>query len=166
MSPEPPAPSPLLQIVYVSLPKLETVMALDSVMADILAVSRSWNAAENITGMLVSNGYWFTQVLEGPVDAVDFLFRQIRSDPRHQEVTLRSRHQIAERRFGAWTMCGLTLSGLDDQLLSPPDIAFNIWDAEAGTLLQMMDGLATRYADALNAQHAGIEAQGPLKNDA
>lgn len=44
------------------------------------------------------------QVLEGPEEAVESLFKTIRADPRHKDVTVLSREQISTRQFANWEM--------------------------------------------------------------
>ncbi len=63
----------------------------------ILEVSRRNNPTHNITGVLVSHGGWFMQVLEGPVRAVNNLMAKIRTDSRNGEFLLL-------RAIGEWSM--------------------------------------------------------------
>lgn len=73
-------------------------------LADILAGSRLRNAKHEITGILVYDRGYFAQILEGPVEAVDQLLRNIAGDPRHDEYMLVSEGSIEERYFGGWEM--------------------------------------------------------------
>lgn len=44
------------------------------------------NRDRDITGMLVFDGQYFMQVLEGPRQKVTALYELIQTDPRHEEV--------------------------------------------------------------------------------
>ncbi len=63
------------------------------------------NRPLGVTGMLMSSGDIFYQVLEGPVEAVDRLFQKIAADPRHTDVLVLSVHEAVEdRQFPSWAM--------------------------------------------------------------
>jgi hypothetical protein len=63
------------------------------------------NRALGVTGMLMSSGGIFYQVLEGPADEVDKLFRKIAADPRHKDVlVLTMQEQVEDRQFPSWAM--------------------------------------------------------------
>lgn len=70
----------------------------------ILDTSRRNNAARDITGFLYREDDVFYQWLEGPQQAVADTFVAIKGDPRHQGVRELTRHGIAKRSFGMWTM--------------------------------------------------------------
>lgn len=95
----------LLRIVYASqaLGTADAATRAAEVRA-ILGTARAHNAAHDITGLLiVANGH-FVQVLEGPHDAVDALYRKIGGDAKHCDVALLSRVETLGRSFGAWSM--------------------------------------------------------------
>jgi hypothetical protein len=69
----------------------------------ILDVSRRYNAAHNITGLLIVKDRVFMQVLEGEPEAVANLFQRIKADPRH-EVTLYISDMTEQRSFPDWSM--------------------------------------------------------------
>ncbi len=73
-------------------------------LADILRAARAKNADKGITGALMLYDDWFAQVLEGPKQAVDSLFSTIKTDPRHEAVTLDRIDADATRLFGNWAM--------------------------------------------------------------
>ncbi len=63
------------------------------------------NRSLGVTGMLMSSGGIFYQVLEGPVEAVDRLFQKIAADPRHKDVlVLTSQEEVEDRQFPSWAM--------------------------------------------------------------
>src|SRR5438067_2190339 len=109
-----PQASCLYRLNYVSRVTTETLARLDLVMLDILTESRAWNSFVGLTGLLFSDGRWFTQVLEGEAGEVEALYSRIAVDRRHVNPLVRWRGPIASRRFDRWSMCGLTLSELDD----------------------------------------------------
>jgi hypothetical protein len=53
---------------------------------EIARVSALNNARDGITGMLMASGQLFFQVIEGPDEAVDTLYRRILADRRHRNV--------------------------------------------------------------------------------
>lgn len=67
-------------------------------------------AAENnrrldVTGVLMTSGGVFFQILEGPDDAVDKIYASIASDSRHTNiVVLELEHDIAARNYPDWSM--------------------------------------------------------------
>jgi hypothetical protein len=63
------------------------------------------NRPLGLTGMLMSTGDVFYQVLEGPVEAVDELFARIVVDPRHKDVLVLGAHEdVEDRQFPSWAM--------------------------------------------------------------
>ena len=91
----------MLQIAYISTAKGNVDQAL---LDSILRVSRRNNAAAGLTGLLVSGGRRFLQVLEGPDQAVLATYARIQADPRHRAFVLVTCQGISERGFGDWSM--------------------------------------------------------------
>ena len=74
-----------------------------SAIADIAEGSRRYNAAENITGLLMFDGSSFAQWLEGPVRPMDALLGRLRADPRHHRMdVLWFESPCLGRRFPRW----------------------------------------------------------------
>lgn len=74
------------------------------------------NRSLGVTGMLLSSGGIFYQVLEGPIDAVDGLFQKIAVDPRHKDVLVLSvQEEVEDRQFPSWAMKKINL---DEEALS------------------------------------------------
>lgn len=71
---------------------------------EILSASRRNNPARGITGVLISHGGWFIQVLEGPVLEINRLLEAIRCDNRNGEFMLLRVSSLAERDFAEWSM--------------------------------------------------------------
>ena len=76
----------------------------DEDVADIMQKSIRRNAGEDISGLLAYDATYFLQVLEGPPEAVNDLYRDLMSDPRHCSLRLVSYGEIAARKFQRWSM--------------------------------------------------------------
>lgn len=90
----------LKQIVYSSRPFGFTAGVLD----DILTISRTRNARDNLTGTLICRGDMYLQLIEGPGDALDAAYARIAEDDRHCEVKLQLSRTITTRMFPGWAM--------------------------------------------------------------
>lgn len=110
---------------------------------DIVMLSRTRNAALNVTGTLISAGSFFAQVLEGPGDAIEQLMDSIHADARHTDVTVLRMVPIARRSFVEWSMAysgpSPYLATSIEQLIGC-DLAAS--DAKITRLITMMAGLA------------------------
>jgi hypothetical protein len=83
----------------------------------ILAVAREHNMANGITGILCYGGGIYLQAIEGGRNQVNNLYGQIVSDKRHTDVVLLNYEEIAERRFGGWTMGQVNMSKINTNIL-------------------------------------------------
>ena len=88
-----------------------------SVVDAILAQSRAHNPKAGITGMLCYSDDLFLQVLEGGRDEVCELYNTIVRDDRHRDVRILTYEEIAERRFGSWTMGHVNVATVNPALL-------------------------------------------------
>lgn len=71
----------------------------------IVKQAREMNAIHGITGVLVFDGDWFAQYVEGAADAMDVLELHLRADPRHSDFTAIDIDSPSnERRFPHWVM--------------------------------------------------------------
>jgi hypothetical protein len=147
------------RLIYASLLPTETGPGLHRTMRDILRVSHRLNWRDQITGLLLSDGEWFLQVLEGHESAVEACFSRIEQDSRHDWVTVRCRGPANERRFPSWSMCGVALTPFDEALMTPGDIRMDVFSAHPEALLQMMAAFAARHASWLDALHAELVAE-------
>ena len=69
------------------------------------------NKRDQITGLLISAGKLFFQLLEGPPAAVDECYRRIKEDPRHTNVLLLAMEVgDMERLCPDWDMKGIDLN--------------------------------------------------------
>ena len=104
----------LVRLLYVS----RALDANASAATDsILAVAREHNMANGITGILCYGGGIYLQAIEGGRNQVNNLYGQIVSDKRHTDVVLLNYEEIAERRFGGWTMGQVNLSKLNTSVV-------------------------------------------------
>ena len=87
------------------------------VVDSILEQSRKNNALHDITGMLCFSEDIFLQVLEGGRDEVCELFNTIVRDLRNVGVRILIYEEIAERRFGGWTMGQVNIAKVNPSLL-------------------------------------------------
>ena len=83
----------------------------------ILAQSRQYNPTCGITGILCYGGGIFLQAIEGGRMAVSDLYGHIQRDVRHKDVVLLHYEEIAERRFGGWTMGQVNMSKINTSIL-------------------------------------------------
>ena len=83
----------------------------------ILAQSRHYNPGCGITGILCYGGGIFLQAIEGGRTAVSELYGHIQKDARHKDVVLLHYEEIAERRFGGWTMGRVNMSKINTNIL-------------------------------------------------
>ena len=65
----------------------------------------SKNALIGITGLLMFDGEYFLQILEGPVGSISTLFELIKVDKRHVNVVKIMNEAIPRRRFDSWSSC-------------------------------------------------------------
>ena len=77
---------------------------------DLLKHSRKRNDADGITGLLVyrynedfDRGN-FLQILEGPEDAIEDVWRRISGDKRHHTIVVIEEGSMDERSFADWSM--------------------------------------------------------------
>lgn len=104
----------LVRLLYAS----RAAAPLTSTVVDsILAQSRAHNPGLGITGMLCYSEDLFLQVLEGGRDEVCELYNTIVRDDRHVNVRILCFEEIAERRFGSWTMGHVDVSTINPSLL-------------------------------------------------
>ena len=96
----------LVRLLYASRAVDTSAQAIEA----ILTQSRQHNPGSGITGVLCYGGGVFLQAIEGGRSAVSELYGHIQRDPRHKNVELLHYEEIAERRFGGWTMGQVNLN--------------------------------------------------------
>ncbi|KAB8033575.1 BLUF domain-containing protein [Fluviispira multicolorata] len=70
----------------------------------ILNTARDKNAARAVTGLLISRGLFFLQLLEGNAEHVVETFYRIKQDARHKNVEVIVNEEAASRVFPNWSM--------------------------------------------------------------
>lgn len=115
------------------------------------AASRK-NARLGVTGVLMTSGGIFFQILEGPPETVDGLYAAITRDRRHTDVLLLSEEEGAKRRlFPDWGMAAMDLDTEAGDRLEP-------LKAILGAILaqrQVMDSLSSTLERAVWGAMAG-----------
>jgi hypothetical protein len=89
----------------------------DEAIEAILTKSRQFNPTSGITGILCYGGGIFLQAIEGGRSPVSELYGHIQQDKRHKDVVLLHYQEIAERRFGGWTMGQVNMSKINSSIL-------------------------------------------------
>ena len=89
----------------------------DEAIEAILTKSRQFNPSSGITGILCYGGGIFLQAIEGGRSPVSELYGHIQQDKRHKDVVLLHYQEIAERRFGGWTMGQVNMSKINSSIL-------------------------------------------------
>ncbi len=84
----------------------------------ILEKSRLYNPEHQITGVLLSSGGLFLQLLEGERDVVEALYEKISGDPRHMNLITMLAQDCNERLFSEWSMAYQTLDSIDVKLVN------------------------------------------------
>jgi hypothetical protein len=78
------------------------------------------NKTLDVTGVLLTSGGVFYQVLEGPTEAVDQIFAAIRADKRHTDLlVLGVEENIDRRTFPDWSMKTVNLDAAAHVRLLP-----------------------------------------------
>jgi hypothetical protein len=106
-----PSRHPVLSVVYSS---TATSPFSASDLAALLTVSRRNNARAGVTGMLLSRGDRFLQVLEGPEDEVEDTMMRISADSGHRDVRILLQGPVEQRQFPDWTMSFAQLSSSEE----------------------------------------------------
>ncbi len=106
----------LLRIKYVS--RFSRDLSTEAIDA-LVAHAREKNARLGITGILVSTGGLFYQIIEGPNAEVSSLFETINGDARHTDVLALDRTATTSRIFPDWSMRQLTLGPSVQDRLEP-----------------------------------------------
>ena len=88
------------QLIYASRPFGFDEAALNGILVE----ARRFNAEHDITGALICRHDLYLQLLEGPQDIVETLYRRIAVDARHLEVELLVAQPVGKRLFPKWAM--------------------------------------------------------------
>ena len=72
--------------------------------ADILSASAKNNSSKGITGCLLVGKNSFLQILEGPADLIQALYKTISEDKRHTNINRLCDESVEARLFSDWSM--------------------------------------------------------------
>jgi hypothetical protein len=105
---------------------------------DLMATSRTANARDGITGLLLYSDGGFLQMLEGTRGAVESLYASITLDERHDDVTLVRTREQREREFPDWSMA---FGAVEEQPLTiaTGTAAASPSDVEAAFVRELLD---------------------------
>lgn len=103
------------RLTYIS--KINAVLSQEEIL-EIGRISSFNNRKIDVTGVLISAGDYFFQILEGELAVVDQLLEKIDKDPRHCDITvLTSEYECEERLFSDWNMKTVTITESTDLML-------------------------------------------------
>jgi hypothetical protein len=94
---------------------------------ELVEMAQKHNEQKKITGMLVATDSKFYQLIEGPEQAIDTLYKRIEKDPRHQNVKLLyAESGCLDRLCPNWSMLKIDLTLVDHEKLAPAQALLNI----------------------------------------
>ena len=130
----------LIRLIYVSKAAYpQTPTQTDS----ILRQAQSWNAQNDVTGVLCEGQGVFLQALEGERGKITRLYARISADPRHEDLELIHCESITRRRYAEWSMARVGLSDVDPQTkIDWPD--FDPYSASGALVMARIDELIAR----------------------
>lgn len=85
---------------------------------DLLSQTKVNNPQRGITSVLIWDGTFFLQVLEGTDDVLESLIEKIRKDIRHFDVKIISDETISERAIDSWYMSYINSSKIARNMLT------------------------------------------------
>ena len=110
--------APLVRLIYRSRSLVAFIGedAAESLEA-LLEVSRDNNRLAGITGVLLYNGAFFLQAIEGKSQQVEALYEAIACDQRHEDIELIEFSAVDERRYPEWSMAFIDATGHEHEAL-------------------------------------------------
>jgi hypothetical protein len=133
----------LISLVYVS---FESYPLSDEELKKILNTARTFNSANDITGMLLIRDGFFIQALEGESSIVEALYERILHDPRHKNVIRIYTNKISQRSFTKWSMGFNRVT--DDDLKDLPEVTDFLNNKSATNVFIEQPSYATRLLEA------------------
>ena len=101
------------------------------------------NAKNNITGILMTSGKIFFQIIEGPETEIDTLWDSICSDFRHTDIiVLQTETGSFDRLFPDWSMKGIVLDTESEMRLEPLNMIMDIlvdWEKRKNKLINTLE---------------------------
>lgn len=102
------------------------------------------NKRQGLTGLLIFDGEYFLQVIEGRQRQLDAMLEVLRHDARHESIVMLRLDAIKERAFPEW---GMSLAPLRERDQPPPGWAHGV---DAMHLLELPDEVIQRGDDRLH----------------
>lgn len=128
------------RIKYIS--KFNKVMTVEEV-HQLAEESAKNNAKKNITGILMSSGQIFFQIIEGPETEIDNLWNSISRDSRHTDIIiLQTSTGSFDRLFPDWSMKGIVLNPESEMRLEPLKVIMEIlvdWEKRKEKLINTLE---------------------------
>jgi hypothetical protein len=94
----------LYSLIYGSFSTEQFDRDKDEALKNISKASRYTNTNLNITGMLLYDGTFFLQYLEGTKEEVKQIYSVISSDHRHRNLFVLNEGELGDRHFPHWAM--------------------------------------------------------------
>lgn len=107
----------LHRLIYASRQQLDITQPPQYSIDSIIRVSIINNRQVDVSGLLLVQGAWFLQALEGPAEAVMTTYGRIINDPRHSGAKILSAGPAASRAFGDWNMCARHMAPSDAAII-------------------------------------------------
>lgn len=130
----------MIRLSYISEYK-EDLDILD--LANIEVVSNYNNQKNNISGILISFGKHFYQVIEGPDEEVIKLYEKISADDRHFNIQELNREVTEKRQYPEWGMKHINLNNESEAILEPVKAILSSFTKNYSRLKQSHDVIQT-----------------------
>ena len=134
-------------IVYTS--ELAGQGDINSILKDIVSVSKQKNPEHDITGLLFYHNQRFLQIIEGEQGELENLMAVLEQDTRHKNIERIIDRDIRKRGFGQWNMDSINLS--DTDTIDPEELK-KIRDAYTRNLIVDSETVANFYRQMLESR--------------
>ncbi len=115
----------------------------DDELKELASQAAKKNAENDITGVLMAKGGLFFQIIEGPEDNIDRLFKYILKDPRHEKIiTLGIQIGDLKRLFPNWHMKEFNLDTTTSERLQPVRAIIDAVHAQSAIIETLTEALA------------------------
>lgn len=122
------------QLIYCSTAHSDTSFEM---IEAILNIAKSRNKEFDVSGMLIFNGTYFLQCIEGPKEQIETLYNNIFKDDRHFNIKKLDQKKIEKRDFGNWSMGYYNSTNQINEFIKHNDFdPYNISFEEAKKLLE------------------------------
>lgn len=155
----------LFRLVYYSRNAVKSLgQPVSTEIKSILNSAARNNPSLGLTGALIFNDAYFSQVLEGDRKAVTSTFCKIARDPRHSDLVIMKAEPIEQRTFLRWSMAFAGHSEELDPLYVKYGIAigFNPAKMTSENLLGFITETVARHPDVITSKFDGTANQAEL----